>query len=1380
MGTAARPVAWVGLLLAGALMVFGGRAAAAAPDNALALNGSSQYVRFGSLPNSLPDALNASQFTLELWFNRSGTGATTSTGNGGVTAAPLIARGRAEAENSNVDMNYFMGIDANGKLVADFEEGAGQPSPGLNHPITGATTVTNGVWHHAAATYDGQTWRLYLDGKQDGKLTLSQPIAPRSDSIQRTALGSALTSNGTAAGFFAGTVDEARIWNLARTGDQIRSNKDQEITGPTTGLIGRWGLDEGSGSTAADSSASGMTGTLINTPTWVAGYTFPQDTTAPAPVQNLSGTPGDTTVALSWDANGESDLAGYNVYRSLTTPVPTTGTPLNGDDLVQTSGFNDTGLNAGTTYHYAVVAVDGSNNASTSAETAVTTTGGAVANGLQFNGSSQYVTFGQAPGLTASQFTLETWFNRSGTGVGTSTGTGGLASAVPLIAKGRAEQETPANLNMNYFLGIDTTTNALAADFEDTANGGNHPVIGQTVITNGVWHHAVATYDGSTWRLYLDGKLDKKQTVGAFTPESTSIQHASLASALNSTGVASGFFQGTLDEARVWNLARTGDQIRSNKDVEIASDPNLIGRWGMNQTSGNLTDSSGSNTGTLVGGPSYVAGYTFPQDTTAPGAPQGLAASAGNNQVGLSWSANSESDLAGYNLFRATSPGVPTTGTPLNGDDLISASSTSFSDTTAANGTTYYYVLVAVDGSNNASSASNEANATPSSGSGDLVIVGAGDIANCNKTEDSDTAALVEAIPDAPVFTIGDNTYENGTAAEFANCYDPTWGVFKDRTRPTVGNHDYGNGSTPGATPYFDYFNGVGNQTGPAGDRSLGYYSYNLGTAPDLWHIVVLNAECEPSTGYWLPGGCAAGSAQDLWLQNDLATAPTNNIIAIWHKPRWSSTTSETYMQQLWQDLYDGGVDLALAGHFHNYERFAPLDAGGNVDTSFGVREIVVGTGGADLTGFNTILPTSEARSSTVYGVIKLTLHASSYDWQFIPIASQSFTDSGSQAVHGAPGGGPGPGAVNDFNGDGKSDLAWRNGSSGEDYLWFMNGTQIGSSAQPPSVVDTAWKVYGTGDYNGDGKADLLWRNTASGEVYVWLMNGATTTSSASLGAVTDQNWKIVGTGDYNGDGNSDVLWRNAATGENYLWLMNGTSLASAASLTSVSDLSWTIAGSGDYDGNGKADILWRNASTGELVVWLMNGATIASSGSVATVADLDWQVAGSGDYNGDGKADILWRNTTSGDDYLWLMNGTSLASASPVAGVSDTNWKVAATGDYDGNGKADIAWRNTTSGDVYTWLMNGATIASSGPTASVSDPNWQTVPANPPAGQPFARTGAAAQPTGMSVNTANTNGPKKKAPAKHAKRWWHPKKGKAPHRRATAKDAMTWAVSKR
>ncbi len=241
------------------------------------------------------------------------------------------------------------------------------------------------------------------------------------------------------------------------------------------------------------------------------------------------------------------------------------------------------------------------------------------------------------------------------------------------------------------------------------------------------------------------------------------------------------------------------------------------------------------------------------------------------------------------------------------------------------------------------------------------MFVGAGDIAG-TWPDDTATGQLVSGIP-GNVFTIGDNAYETGTAAEFVE-YNNTWGGFKARTRPAAGNHDYGNGATPGATPYFDYFNGVGNQTGPAGDRALGYYSYNIGSGPSTWHVVVLNSECEPGTGYWLPGGCAAGSAQDLWLKNDLATAPTNNIIAIWHKPRWASAGNHTHMQALWQDLYDGGADILLGGHWHNYERLAPMDASGAADASFGVRQFVVGTGGASLSGFGTILPTSEVRDN--------------------------------------------------------------------------------------------------------------------------------------------------------------------------------------------------------------------------------------------------------------------------------------------------------------------------------------------------------------------------------------------------------------------------------
>src|SRR5450756_2195420 len=274
---------------------------------------------------------------------------------------------------------------------------------------------------------------------------------------------------------------------------------------------------------------------------------------------------------------------------------------------------------------------------------------------LQFSGSGQYVTFGPATGLDSPTFTLETWVNWTGGGVATATGGGGIASAIPLITKGRGEAETPANLNMNYFLGIDATSGKLVGDFEDTAGGGNHPVTGTTPLTTNTWHHAAATYDGTTWRLYLDGVLDKTLVVGNFTPEATSIQHAALGTALTSTGAAAGFLAGALDEARIWSVARTGSQIRSTKDDEISGpQTGLLGRWGLNDGSGTIAaNSAGAINGTLVGSPTWIAGFGFPQDTTAPPSPTNLAATAADRGARLTWTANSEPDLAGYNLYRS-------------------------------------------------------------------------------------------------------------------------------------------------------------------------------------------------------------------------------------------------------------------------------------------------------------------------------------------------------------------------------------------------------------------------------------------------------------------------------------------------------------------------------------------------------------------------------------------------------------------------------------------------------------------------------------------------------------------------------------------------------
>ena len=239
---------------------------AAAPSafagGAVALDGVNDHVSFGPAP-----ALGASTVTLETWFKRSAAGVATSTGSGGVSAVPLVTKGRSEGDNSNVDMNYFLGIrGTDNVLVADFEEGAGGASPGLNHPIAGVTPLAIGVWYHAAATYDGNKWQLFLNGALEAELVVGRPL--RDDSIQHAALGTAINSTGVASGYFAGTLDEARIWNYARSPAQILAGRDVDINSEA-GLVGRWGLDENSGTSAADTSGSNVTGTLVNGPLWV-------------------------------------------------------------------------------------------------------------------------------------------------------------------------------------------------------------------------------------------------------------------------------------------------------------------------------------------------------------------------------------------------------------------------------------------------------------------------------------------------------------------------------------------------------------------------------------------------------------------------------------------------------------------------------------------------------------------------------------------------------------------------------------------------------------------------------------------------------------------------------------------------------------------------------------------------------------------------------------------------------------------------------------------------------------------------------------------------------------------------------------------------------
>jgi hypothetical protein len=250
------------------------------------------------------------------------------------------------------------------------------------------------------------------------------------------------------------------------------------------------------------------------------------------------------------------------------------------------------------------------------------------------------------------------------------------------------------------------------------------------------------------------------------------------------------------------------------------------------------------------------------------------------------------------------------------------------------------------------------------------------------------TASLAQGIKPAKVLTLGDHQYNSGSSADFLASYDKSWNVVKSLTRPVVGNHEYG---TSGAGGYFGYFKTSATGGTTCLSNCRGYYSFDLGS----WHIVAINTECSRIDG---GVGCATGSPQEVWLKNDLAAHPAKCTLVFGHRPRWSSNSfASADIAPLINDMVAARVDVYVAGHSHSYERFAPMNASGAA-SSTGMTEIVVGTGGSFFTGFGTAVPNSVVRKSDVFGVMKMTLRATSYTWSFVADPSTPFSDSGSRS----------------------------------------------------------------------------------------------------------------------------------------------------------------------------------------------------------------------------------------------------------------------------------------------------------------------------------------------------------------------------------------------
>jgi hypothetical protein len=271
------------------------------------------------------------------------------------------------------------------------------------------------------------------------------------------------------------------------------------------------------------------------------------------------------------------------------------------------------------------------------------------------------------------------------------------------------------------------------------------------------------------------------------------------------------------------------------------------------------------------------------------------------------------------------------------------------------------------------------------------------------------------------------------------------------------------------------------------------------------------------------------------------------------------------------------------------------------------------------------------------------------------------------------------PTATHDLNGDGESDILWRD-SSGNTAAWLMNGAQILQSGSY-GVVPSTWSIVGQRDFNYDGRYDVIWRDT-SGNLAIWLLNGLQILQTGGLGNVPT-TWTIAGTADFNGDGLGDLLWKDTS-GNVAIWLLNGFVIIQAGGLGNVGT-SWSVAGTADFNGDRMSDILWKDTS-GNLAIWYMNGLQILGTQGLGNVG-TSWSVAGTGDFDNDGRWDILWRDT-SGNVAIWLASG-------PTGGLGNvpTNWIIAQTGDYNGDGKSDLLWRDTSTGNTAIWYMNGLQI---------------------------------------------------------------------------------------
>ncbi|KJU82724.1 secreted protein containing DUF1566 [Candidatus Magnetobacterium bavaricum] len=278
---------------------------------------------------------------------------------------------------------------------------------------------------------------------------------------------------------------------------------------------------------------------------------------------------------------------------------------------------------------------------------------------------------------------------------------------------------------------------------------------------------------------------------------------------------------------------------------------------------------------------------------------------------------------------------------------------------------------------------------------------------------------------------------------------------------------------------------------------------------------------------------------------------------------------------------------------------------------------------------------------------------------------------------------------IYDFDGDGYSDVLWRNTTTGDVFIWLMKGTNITGGDYVVKGITEKWGIKGVADFNGDGKSDIIWQHKDEGDVYMYIMDGTKIITHGFALRGVPREWDFKAAGDFDGDGKADILWQNSETGDTAVWFMDGKDIKSSGFIVRGMRPEWVVRVVADLNGDKKDDIVWQNTNNGDVFVWLMDGATILKGDYASPGVPGNWKAKAIADFDGDGKSDILWQDTTSGDVAIWQMDGVKIIGGGLVV-HGMLNWHVLAVADYNGDGKADVLWQNRNTGDVYGWIMDG------------------------------------------------------------------------------------------